>query len=114
MRLTCRLLLKSGLFSLLFAVLLVQSQYVSAQETAKKVFKGVVTNAKGEPVAGATVLIKGTSNGVSTDANGAFTIEAPENATVIISSVGYQGEETLLISGKQISVKLGEAANNLN
>jgi TonB-dependent starch-binding outer membrane protein SusC len=114
MRLTCRSLLKSGLFSLLFAALIVQSQYASAQQTPKKVYKGIVTNAKGEPVSGATVLVKGTSNGVSTDANGAFSIEATENATVVVTSVGFQGEEMTLKGGQQISVRLNEAANNLN
>ncbi|MCU7548876.1 TonB-dependent receptor [Chitinophagaceae bacterium LB-8] len=113
MRLTCRSLLKSGLCSLLFAALIVQSHTASAQQSVKRVFKGVVTNVKGEPVSGATVIVKGTSNGVSTDANGAFIIEAPENATVVVTSVGFQGEE-MALRGQQISVRLNEIANNLN
>lgn len=114
MRLTCRSLLKSGFTSLLCAVLLVQSHDASAQQTPRRVFKGVVTNAKGEPVSGATVLVKGTTNGVSTDANGAFTIEASDNATVVVTSVGFQGEEIALRGGQPVSVRLNEAANNLN
>ena len=44
--------------------------------------KGTVTDNNGEPVIGAGVIIKGTSNGVSTDIYGQYTITVPRNATL--------------------------------
>lgn len=49
----------------------------------------VTDNTTGEPLHGVSVVIKGTSNGTTTDANGNFTIQAPENATLEFTVVGY-------------------------
>lgn len=56
--------------------------------------KGVVTDASnGETLPGAAVMVKGTTNGVVTDFNGAYTISAPADAVLCFSSVGYKGVE---------------------
>ena len=50
---------------------------------------GTVADEKGEPVIGASVLVKGTAVGVSTDLNGAFTLNVPGGSkTLVISYVG--------------------------
>lgn len=53
---------------------------------------GVILNEEKEPVAGASVFIKGTTIGTVTDVNGKFRLSVPDNGTVIleISSIGYQ------------------------
>lgn len=52
--------------------------------------KGVVKDAVGEPVIGASVLVKGTTNGTITDFDGNFELSnVPQNATIEISFVGY-------------------------
>ncbi|MGE5520014.1 MAG: SusC/RagA family TonB-linked outer membrane protein [Candidatus Dadabacteria bacterium] len=61
--------------------------------------KGRILNEKNEPVVGASVIIKGTTNGTATNANGEFSISAPANGTFVISSVGYPSRE-VAINGK--------------
>ena len=50
---------------------------------------GVVTDGKGEPVPGANVIQKGTTNGTISDIDGKFSLEVPDNATLVISFIGY-------------------------
>ena len=50
---------------------------------------GVVTDAKGEPIIGANVVIKGTTQGSITDLDGRFVLQVPENAVLQISYIGY-------------------------
>ncbi|HRQ51332.1 MAG TPA: carboxypeptidase-like regulatory domain-containing protein, partial [Agriterribacter sp.] len=66
---------------------------------------GKVTNERGQPLEGATVLIKGTDNGTKTDANGNFTLEAAPNAILVISYVGFETTE-VRASGRSISIQL--------
>ena len=61
---------------------------------------GSVADAAGEPVIGASVVVKGTSNGTVTDYNGNFTIASvPQNANLVISYIGYR-TQTVAVSGK--------------
>lgn len=55
--------------------------------------KGHVKDATGEPVIGANVLVKGTTNGMITDFDGNFTLNAPKESIISISFVGYQTVE---------------------
>ena len=59
----------------------------------KQNFSGTVIDAMGEPVIGASVVQKGTSNGAITDLDGHFTISAEPGATLVISFVGYTTQE---------------------
>jgi hypothetical protein len=75
---------------------------------------GRVTDEKGEPIAGATVQVKNTRIGVSTDNNGYFKLlKAPKNAVLSVSSVGFQANEILGAVGYMtISLKPSESALN--
>lgn len=64
---------------------------ISAQETSRK--GQVVDAASGEPLAGVGVLIKGTLTGSITDLDGFFTIRTNDNATLVISYMGYKETE---------------------
>ena len=55
--------------------------------------RGTVVDEKGEPAIGATIQIKGTSQGATTDIDGKFTLSAPANGTLIVSYVGYKTQE---------------------
>ncbi|MEE3407356.1 MAG: TonB-dependent receptor plug domain-containing protein, partial [Candidatus Cryptobacteroides sp.] len=55
--------------------------------------KGVVTETNGEPIPGAYVMIKGTTTGASTGLDGEYVINAPANAVLVVSFVGYVTEE---------------------
>jgi TonB-linked SusC/RagA family outer membrane protein len=69
------------------------------ENTVRKTFSesisGRVTNAKGQPVANASVTIKGTIRGASSNSNGQFSIQADKGDVLVISSVGY---ETYLVT----------------
>ena len=54
---------------------------------------GTVTDAQGEPLIGATVLVKGTTLGTSTDLDGKFTLKNVTGKTLVISYVGYRTKE---------------------
>ena len=62
--------------------------------------KGVVVDDKGEPVIGATVMVKGSTNGTITDFDGNFILnDVSSNASLIVSYVGYV-TETISVNGK--------------
>ena len=75
---------------------------------------GSVRNENGEPVAGASVVVKGTTTGVATDANGNFTLQMPSGANSLsISSVGYMNQEVTATSG-YANIILNPSVNNLS
>jgi len=76
--------------------------------------KGKVANESGQPVAKATILVKGTSNGTSSDDNGNFEMDAPSNATLTISSVGFATSSIKVGARSSIEVVLAAASNSLN
>ena len=67
------------------------SPFAGAASAQTKPVTGTVVNGETNlPIANISVRVKGTSKGTSTDANGAFKIDAAENAMLEISSIGYQ------------------------
>lgn len=76
---------------------------------------GTVKDGKGIPVPGANILLKGSSVGTSTSAEGAFSITVPDaNAAVlVISTIGYVSQEITVGNQKVIDVVLVEDANQL-
>ena len=63
---------------------------------------------------GATIQVKGTNKGTSSDANGAFSIEVPSNATLVISSIGYLPQEVIVGNQSIINVTLQSDAKSLS
>lgn len=79
----------------------------------KKV-SGTVTDQKGEPIIGASLLIKGTKRGTITDVNGNFTLEADNRSILTISYIGYSTIEVEIGSQKNVVVKLNENLKQLD
>lgn len=87
----------------------------SAQtQSARKTVKGRVINEKGEAVSGASVLIKGTTTGVTTNAQGDYTISVAANATIVVSYVGYDSKEIRIGNSTSIDVLLTPADKELD
>lgn len=63
----------------------------STQQSSK--VNGVVKDKNGEPIIGASVLVKGTTTGISTDLDGKFTISARPNDIIVINYVGMKSQE---------------------
>ncbi|MEO8171510.1 MAG: TonB-dependent receptor [Sediminibacterium sp.] len=68
--------------------------------------KGRVSDDKGAALSGASVIVKGTTTGTTTDASGMFSISAARGATLIISSLNYQAKEIKVTSATQLAVTL--------
>jgi hypothetical protein len=76
------------------------SMSLSVTETSFKRVSGVVRDENGKTMPGVTIMAKGTSTGVVSDANGNFIIQMPPNAaTLSLSYVGYEAQEVNVNSG---------------
>ncbi|MCD8183185.1 MAG: carboxypeptidase-like regulatory domain-containing protein [Bacteroides sp.] len=75
--------------------------------------KGQVVDATGEPVIGANVIVKGTTTGVISDINGDFTIDAPKNAVLLVSFIGYKSQE-VKVTGPSIKITLADDTEMLD
>ena len=69
---------------------------------------GVVKDAKGEPIIGANVAVKGTTTGTITDLDGVFHLQAPQNSVLTVSFIGYKTAEVKTL--KNLTVVLQEDA----
>ena len=69
---------------------------------------GTVSDENGVPLPGATVIVQGTSNGVSTDFDGNYSITVEDGATLSASYVGYQATSILVDGQDQINFTLTE------
>jgi TonB-linked SusC/RagA family outer membrane protein len=76
-----------------------------ADAPADRPITGRVTQANGEGLPGVTVLVKGTSNGIGTDAEGRYTLNVPEGATLVFSSLGFVTQEQT-VTGATLDVVL--------
>ena len=74
---------------------------------------GIVKDATGETVIGASVLEKGTTNGIMTNFNGEFTLSVSANATLVVSYVGYKTQEVPVAGKKNFAITLEEDAQVL-
>lgn len=80
-----------------------------------KTVSGKVSDDKGNPVAGASVTVKGSKQGTATDAAGSFKLTVASSATtLVVSSVGFSPTEVSIGSGEGLSVVLTTVSANLN
>lgn len=91
----------------------VDTQSVSPAVQQSKKVTGRVNDSQG-PLIGATVMVKGTSNGVVTDIDGNFNLNAAPGSTLVISYVGYVTQEITVGNQSFISVNLKEEGRVLN
>ncbi len=81
---------------------------------AQSLVKGTVKDVAGEPIIGASVKVQGAKSGAITDYNGNFSVQAADNATLVISYIGYT-TETVKVGGRNnIEITLNEDAQTLN
>ena len=72
-----------------------------------KVVTGQVTDTNGEPIIGANVVVKGTTAGTITDFDGNYSLDVPENSTLVFSYLGMVTQE-IPVTGNTVSVVLKE------
>ena len=82
---------------------------------AQNVLRGIVISATDqEPIIGASVVEKGSSNGTVTDLSGQFQISVKKDAKLVISFIGYQTKEITPAGSGEIKVELSEDNNLLD
>jgi TonB-linked SusC/RagA family outer membrane protein len=75
---------------------------------------GTITDASNnDPVIGATIRVKGTTTGTTTDVNGKFALTVPDNATLEISSIGYENTEVAVNGRTEIAITMKPSTSQL-
>ena len=83
--------------------------------TDKKKLSGIVRDESGEPIIGASVLVKGTKVGTVTNAEGEFSLDAPASGMLVISYMGFATREVPIKNNSNLKITLNEdEAQNLN
>lgn len=90
------------------------SEVATVQQQKSSVAKGSVKDANGEPLIGASVMVKGAANGATVDAAGNFTIKGVKvGQTLRISYIGYEGQEVKW-EGQALNIVLKESNNSFS
>ena len=83
--------------------------------TDKKKLSGIVRDENGEPIIGASVLVKGTKVGTVTNAEGEFSLDVPASGMLVISYMGFATREVPIKNNSNLKITLNEdEAQNLN
>ncbi|MCD7973831.1 MAG: TonB-dependent receptor [Candidatus Azobacteroides sp.] len=98
-------------FFFMVVFLFVCSSFMSAQDT--RTVKGVITG-EGETLIGAQVMEKNTGNATITDIEGAFTLNVKENATLVISYIGFNTKEVKVGNQSTLNIELYSDINVLD
>ncbi|HSN59884.1 MAG TPA: carboxypeptidase-like regulatory domain-containing protein, partial [Ferruginibacter sp.] len=75
---------------------------------------GRVTTAGGEPVSGASIVVKGSTTGTYTDGLGNFAITVPENATLVVTAIGYNSIEVSVAGKQQLDIRLTQSTAQMD
>ena len=101
-----RYLILTSMLFLLFTIS--QAQNVNISGTVKEARTGA-------PIAGANVIVKGTTQGTITDMDGRFDLAVPEGSTLVISFIGYKLMETVIVDGQtNFDFELEDDVTSLN
>ncbi|UJH90610.1 carboxypeptidase-like regulatory domain-containing protein [Antarcticibacterium sp. 1MA-6-2] len=104
--------MKKTIQTLVLILFCFTSGFVSSQEL---VVKGIVKDTKGMPLPGASVVVKGTSNGTITDFDGNFGLQVSQDPVILqISFLGFQPGETIADPDDFQEIVLTEDTNVLN
>ncbi|WP_375437571.1 TonB-dependent receptor [uncultured Hymenobacter sp.] len=85
------------------------------KSTADVPVTGQIVQPNGEPLPGVTIVVKGTTTGTSTDAEGRFTLSVPPGGIIVVSSVGFvRREVTITEATPNLTIKLAEDTKALD
>ena len=89
-------------------ILITVSSVQTPKSTGKKEVSGVVVDERGEPVIGVNISEKGTTNGTITDMDGRFSFKVGNNSSLLVSYIGYDGQEISVRGKNQFNITLKE------
>ena len=75
---------------------------------------GTVKDHTGNPVAGATILVEGSTTGTTSNADGSYSITAPSDATLLVSFIGYQPQQIAVAGKSRIDITLKEDTQSID
>ncbi|MBR6431291.1 MAG: carboxypeptidase-like regulatory domain-containing protein, partial [Muribaculaceae bacterium] len=96
-----------------FLLLLLLLAVLPLASWAQQTVRGVVTDPSGDPLVGVSVIVKGSTTGVTTDLDGTYAIAARNGQTLVFSYVGMTTQE-VKVSGSKLDIVLQENALNLD
>nr|WP_221284581.1 TonB-dependent receptor [Mucilaginibacter sp. SP1R1] len=99
---------------LLLIIMLCCSSLTFAQNTDNTIVKGKITDSKGEPLIGVSVLLKGTSTGALSNVDGLYSIKAPKDGVLVFSFIGMITQNVEVKSRTAINVNLAYSGTSLN
>lgn len=88
-------------------------QTMTAAPQQSSTIRGKVIDTNGDPVIGANIVEKGTTNGTTTDVEGNFSINAKSGSTLVITFIGYVREEVKANAGRRMEIILQEDSETL-
>lgn len=94
--------------------IIIKKQASNTTNQQSKQVKGTIVDATGMPVIGANVMVKGTTNGTITDMDGNFSLEADNNAILIVSYIGFANQEIKVGNQTNLSITMKEDAEALD
>src|SRR5665647_2396112 len=97
----------------LMVLLLCTFGMAAAQAPGGKITGTVKSDKANEPLAGVSILVKGTNQSTITDMDGVFTIKANTGQTLVLSYIGF-GQVQVPVTGSKMIIKMREAENTLD
>lgn len=95
--------------------MLVLSSFMYVANAQQKTVSGLVTDPSGEPIIGASVVVKGTTNGTITDFDGKFSLtNVPDKGIILITYIGYKAQEILVTGKTNLKVTMAEDTETLD
>jgi len=109
-----KLFMYAGLCLIAFTAMSVSVQ-ASPHDLQQAIMKvsGTIKDVNGEPLIGASVIVKGTTKGTQSDINGKYSIEAKSNATLVFSCIGYK-QQSIVANKPVINIIMEEDSKQLN
>ena len=93
---------------------IVLSSVKTVQQQGNKKVTGTITDPKGEPIIGANVVVKGSTNGTITDIDGHFSIEVTPNAILQVSYIGYVAQDVPVGNKDNLVISIHEDTQKLD
>ncbi len=101
-------------YSVLEKKIILSTEIVQKMQQDVTQISGTIVDTEGNPVIGASIMEKGTSNGTISDLDGHFTLDVTSNAILQITYIGYASQEIKVGNKKQLNITLEEDTETLD
>ena len=88
--------------------IIISKRAIAIDQQSRHKITGIVRDDSGEPIIGSSVSVKGTTIGTATDVDGNFTLQVPENATLVVSYIGFNSQEIIVGDKTNFNITLSE------